>query len=141
MDQHHKGGVMAILVDTNVIIDIVTDDPQWADWSISILEAYADEELSINSAIYAELCFDYSSIEDVDYLIRQFRFNYLEIPRDGLYRAAKAFKVYKSRGGSKDFVLPDFFIGGHAESSSSRLITRDVHRYRSYFPSVTITHP
>jgi hypothetical protein len=132
---------MAILVDTNVLIDIVTDDPKWADWSVAILEQYADQELSINPAIYAELCFDYNSVEEVDYLIRQFGLNYQEIPRDGLFRAAKAFKVYKSRGGAKDFVLPDFFIGGHAESSNSRLITRDVQRYRSYFPAVTIINP
>ncbi|MCF6310913.1 MAG: type II toxin-antitoxin system VapC family toxin [Verrucomicrobiales bacterium] len=124
-----------------MIIDIVSDDPRWADWSIAILEQYADEELSINSAIYAELCFDYGSVAEVDYLIRQFRLNYLEIPRDGLFRAAKAFKAYKGKGGTKDFVLPDFFIGGHAESANSRLITRDVKRYRSYFPSVSVIHP
>jgi len=132
---------MAILVDTNVIIDIINGDPKWADWSITTLEQHADEELSINPAIYAELCFDYDSAEDVDYLIRQFKFHYHEIPRDGLFRAAKAFKIYKSQGGSKDFVLPDFFIGGHAESSNARLVTRDVKRYRSYFPSVEIIHP
>ena len=141
MDESHKGGIMAIFVDTNVIIDIVTGDPSWADWSIAILEAHADKELSINPAIYSELCFGYNSIDEVDYLIRQFEFNYHEIPRDGLFRAAKAFKVYKARGGTKDFVLPHFFIGGHAESSSSRLITRDVNRYRTYFPTVTIIHP
>ena len=132
---------MAILVDTNVMIDIVTDDPNWADWAVAILEQYADQELSINPAIYAELCFDYSSVEEVDYLIRQFGLNYQEIPRDGLFRAAKAFKVYKSRGGAKDFVLPDFFIGGHAESSNTGLITRDVKMYRTYFPGVTIINP
>lgn len=132
---------MAILVDTNVIIDIVTDDPKWADWSIKILESHADQELSINPAVYAELCFGYDSVEEVDYLIRQFRFGYLETPRDGLFRAAKAFKAYRERGGLKDFVLPDFFIGGHADSSSLRLITRDVKRYRSYFPSISLIHP
>lgn len=132
---------MAILVDTNIIIDIVSDDPNWADWSITILEQYADQELSINPAVYAELCFNYDSVEEVDYLIRQFELNYQEIPRDGLFRAAQAFKVYKSKGGTKDFVLPDFFIGGHAESSNSRLITRNVKRYRTYFPAVTIINP
>lgn len=132
---------MTVFVDTNVIFDIVTDDPIWSDWSIAILEANIDHQLSINPAIYAELCFDYESVDEVDYMIRKFKFNYLEIPKNGLFRAAKAFKIYKTRGGTKDFVLPDFFIGGHAESTNSKLITRDVKRYRTYFPSLELINP
>jgi predicted nucleic acid-binding protein len=132
---------MAILVDTNVILDVVTNDPKWADWAIESLEAHEDLELSINPAIYAELCFGYDSAEQVDDLIKRFGFRYEEIPRAGLHRAAQAFRKYRARGGTKAFVLPDFFIGGHAEAANHRLMTRDLARYQSYFPKVSIISP
>ena len=132
---------MAILVDTNVIIDILTDDPKWADWSQETLESHGNESLSINPTIFAELCYGLESLEEAEAMVRQFALDFLETPRDGLFRAAKAFAQYKKRGGSKDFVLPDFFIGGHAESSSLSIITRDRARYSTYFPSVQLIEP
>ncbi len=132
---------MAVLVDTNVIIDILSDDPKWADWSEQILEENIDKGLSINPVIFAELCFGCDSLSETESIVRQFGLAYIESPRDGLFRAGKAFERYKKSGGTKDFVLPDFFIGGHAEASSLQIITRDVNRYRTYFPSVVLLSP
>jgi len=130
-----------ILIDTNVIIDVISDDPQWADWSLATLEKHSEEELIINPAVYSELCFGYETNSEVDQLLRHFRLGFQETPKDGLFRAAKAFQKYKQRGGTKDFVLPDFFIGGHAESTSLQLMTRDVSRYQSYFPNISLIKP
>lgn len=132
---------MTILIDTNVILDVVTDDPIWAEWSISNLEAIADNRLIINPVVYAELCFNYDSSTEVDQLIRQFRFSLSEIPREGLFSAARAFRSYRSNGGARDSVLPDFFIGGHADSAKCSLMTRDSKRFRTYFPNVTLLSP
>lgn len=132
---------MAVLVDTNVIIDVLTDDPNWADWSEQALGDHADSDLAVNPAIFAELCFGCDSVSEAEAIVRDFEFRYLETPRDGLFRAAKAFGRYKQQGGNKEFVLPDFFVGGHAESASLSIITRDVGRYSSYFPSVPLICP
>lgn len=132
---------MAILVDTNVIVDLITDDPKWASWSEQILESNLDQDLSINPAIFAELAYGFDSLTETESLVRQLALNYLETPRDGLFRAAKAFARYKQLGGTKQFVLPDFFIGGHAEASSLAIITRDTNRYSTYFPSVRLITP
>ena len=132
---------MPVLVDTNVIIDVLTDDPQWADWSIEQLEANAGTGLTINPVVYAELCFGSPSVDFVDDVVRRFALTYQEIPRQGLFRAAKAFARYKGRKGTKTSVLPDFFIGGHAEATSIPLLTRDTKRLRTYFPSVTLICP
>ena len=132
---------MAILVDTNVIIDVLTDDPDWADWSEDTLAAYSPEDLAINPAIYAELSFGCREISEVEAIVREFGFSFVDTPRRGLFRAAKAFERYKKSGGRKHFVLPDFFIGGHADASGIKVITRDISRYRSYFPGVTLIAP
>ncbi|MCG8602540.1 MAG: type II toxin-antitoxin system VapC family toxin [Verrucomicrobiales bacterium] len=132
---------MPVLVDTNVIIDILSDDPNWADWSEDILAEYSENGLAINSAVYAELCFGCESTAEVDAITSQMGLQFLEIPKDGLFCAAKAFAKYRNSGGTKNFVLPDFFIGGHAESSSIPLITRDATRYRTYFPDTNVISP
>lgn len=132
---------MPVIVDTNVILDVITDDPNWADWSIGILEEYSPGGLIVNSAIYAELSFGIEAISEVDNLIRNFGLLYKDVPRLGLFKAAKAFREYKKRKGGKDFVLPDFFIGGHAEALDVPIITRDVSRYKTYFPNIKIIHP
>ena len=132
---------MPVLVDTNVILDVLTDDPQWADWSIEQIETWGPEGLVINPVVYAELCFGSPSAEFVDDLIRQFALTYQEIPRQGLFRAAKAFAIYKSRRGSRTSVLPDFFVGGHAEAVSIPVLTRDTRRLRAYFPGVRLICP
>ena len=132
---------MPVLVDTNVIIDVLTDDRQWADWSVEQLETHAGSGLIINPVVYAELCFGSPSIEFVDDIVRQFALGYQEIPRQGLFRAARAFAGYKGRKGTKTSVLPDFFIGGHAEAAGVSLLTRDTKRLRAYFPSVRLICP
>lgn len=132
---------MAVLVDTNVILDVITNDPVWTDWSINQLAACSPQGLVINPAIYAELCFGYDMPAEVDDLLRNFGLALKEVPRLGLFKAAKAFRQYKSRAGSRDFVLPDFFIGGHAEAASMPLLTRDAKRYTTYFPSVKLISP
>ena len=132
---------MPILVDTNVIIDIVTDDPDWADWSIRQLDDGQSEGLVINPVIYAELCFGFSSVEQVDALVKHFGLAVQEIPRSGLFKAAKAFAAYRSRGGRKGSVLPDFFIGGHAEAAGMAVLTRDKNRLHTYFPTVALICP
>lgn len=132
---------MPVLVDTNVIIDVLTDDPQWADWSMSQLDASSRAGLIINPVIYAELCYGSPSAEFVDDIVSKFSLTYQEIPRQGLFRAAKAFSLYKGRKGVKASVLPDFFIGGHAEAAGIQLLTRDTKRLRTYFPSVMLICP
>jgi len=132
---------MPVLVDTNVIIDVLTDDRQWADWSIEQLEANAGSGLIINPVVYAELCFGSPSIEFVDDIVRRFALAYQEIPRQGLFSAAKAFAKYKGRKGSKTSVLPDFFIGAHAEAAGISLLTRDTKRLSAYFPKVKLICP
>ena len=133
--------MMPVLVDTNVIVDVLTDDPQWADWSIEQLEANSAARLIINPVVYAELCFGSPSVEFVDDVVRRFAITYHEIPRQGLFRAAKAFARYKGRKGTKASVLPDFFIGGHAEASGISLLTRDTKRLSAYFPGVKLICP
>jgi len=132
---------MAVLVDTNVIIDVLTDDRQWADWSVEQLKTNADSGLIINPAVYAELCFGSPSVEFVDDIVKRFALTFQEIPRKGLFRAAKAFAQYKRRKGTKTSVLPDFFIGGHAEAADIPLLTRDTRRLSVYFPSVRLICP
>ena len=132
---------MPVLVDTNVLVDVLTDDSRWADWSIAQLESSSKAGLLINPVVYAELCFGSPSTEFVDDVIRRLELTYLEIPRQGLFRAAKAFAQYKERRGAKTSVLPDFFIGGHAEASGIPLLTRDTKRVRTYFPSVELICP
>jgi predicted nucleic acid-binding protein len=132
---------MAVLVDTNVIIDAITDDPGWADWSVGQLEARAGEGLIINPVIYAELCFGFPTADAVDALVKQFSLSYREIPRSGLFRAARAFEAHKRRSGTKRSVLPDFFVGGHAEVTGLPVLTRDTARFRTYFPTVRLICP
>jgi len=132
---------MPVLVDTNVLIDVLTDDPRWASWSIAQLKTHGDAGLIINPVIYAELCFGSPSIEFVDDVVRRFGLAHQEIPRQGLFRAAKAFGLYRSRKGAKTSVLPDFFIGGHAEAAGIPLLTRDTKRLSTYFPGVKLICP
>lgn len=130
-----------VLVDTNIIIDVLTDDPHWADWSLHQLETHAASGLVINPIVYAELCFGCPGQAFVDDLIRRFGLIYKEIPRQGLCYAAKAFAMYKSRQGVKASVLPDFLIGGHAESTNMPLLTRDTKRIATYFSQVQCLSP
>lgn len=131
-----------VVVDTNVLLDIVTDDPGWADWSLRQLEAAALQgPLLINDVIYAELSVRFSAIETLDALIAEAGLTHVALPREALFLAGKCFQRYRAAGGSRTGVLPDFFIGAHAAVEGHRLLTRDLGRYRSYFPALYILSP
>ncbi|TIV42246.1 MAG: type II toxin-antitoxin system VapC family toxin [Mesorhizobium sp.] len=130
------------LVDTNVLLDLVTDDPKWADWSIAQLEAASlSGPLSINDAVYAELAVRYDRIEDLDAFLDEAGLEIAAMPRAALFLAGKVFTRYRKAGGSRTGVLPDFFIGAHAAVSGLPLLTRDAGRYRTYFPSLKLIIP
>ncbi len=131
-----------LLVDTNVLIDVLENDPQWADWSVSQLRAQAKiHRLAINPIIYSELSLAFSTVETLDQTIAELGLTLIEIPRPALFLAGKAFVRYRQRGGSKSNVLSDFFIGTHAAVSGYPLLTRDTRRYANYFPSVVLISP
>jgi len=131
-----------ILVDTNVILDVIENDPRWAEWSQGQLDAAAVKyRLAINPVIYAELSVAYARIEELEAMIAQADFTVAPIPREALFLAGKVFKDYRRRGGAKTGVLPDFFIGAHAAVAGVPLLTRDVTRYRAYFPNLVLISP
>lgn len=132
---------MACLVDSNLILDVATDDPVWGDWSDCQFTKYQKGGLLINPVIYAELCAGARSADDVDSLLEQLKLEYRELPREALFLAAKAFLQYRRSGGTKLLPLPDFFIGAQAESLGVPIITRDPSRYRTYFPKVELITP
>ena len=131
-----------LLVDTNVLIDVLEDDPQWADWSIRQLRDQSKvHPLAINPVIYAELSLTFSTVESLDKTVEALELLMQEIPRPALFLAGKAFVRYRRDGGTKTSVLADFFVGAHAAVAGCPVLTRDPRRYRSYFPSVTIIAP
>ena len=131
-----------ILVDTNVLLDLVTDDPSWAAWSQAQLEAAAlRDDLAINAVIYAELSIGFRRIEEVDAMLDTTGLRLEPMPRPALVLAGKAFRHYRQAGGTKTGVLPDFFIGAHAAVTKAPLLTRDAGRYRTYFPTVEVVAP
>ena len=128
-----------ILVDTNVLVDIVSDDPLWAEWSQRHLTiAATQDELAINDNVYAELSVRYATIEELEAMIREARLVNAPMPRPALFLAGKAFHRYRASGGKRAGVLPDFFLGAHAVVSDCELITRDAARYRTYFPGIML---
>ncbi|CAN5312484.1 type II toxin-antitoxin system VapC family toxin [soil metagenome] len=131
-----------LLVDTNVLVDVLQDDPQWAEWSLRQLRAQAQiHALAINAVIYAEISLSFSTIEALDAVVTRMELTVEEIPLPALFLAAKAFAQYRKRGGSKVQVLPDFFIGAHAAVRGWPLLTRDAARFRTYFPSLDVIAP
>lgn len=131
-----------LLVDTNVLVDVVQDDPEWADWSIGQLRAQAQiHALCINPVIYAEISLSFSTIEALDDVLTGMALGVQEIPKAALFLAGKAFAQYRRRGGAKMQVLPDFFIGAHAAVNGWPLLTRDASRFRTYFPGLAVVAP
>lgn len=131
-----------LLVDTNVLVDVLEDDPEWADWSIGQLRAQSKiHRLAINPIIYAELSLTFSTVEALDEAIDDLGLVVVELPRPALFLAGKAFVRYRRQGGTKGNVLGDFFIGAHAAVSKCPVLTRDARRYASYFPSVKLIAP
>jgi len=132
----------ATLVDTNVLLDLVTDDPVWAEWSVQQLDAAALRgTLLINDVIYAELSVRFARIEDLEAFLSEAGLIMAPLPREALFLAGKVFQRYRAAGGTRTGVLPDFFIGAHAAVTRLPLLTRDVQRYRTYYPSVTLITP
>jgi len=131
-----------LLVDTNVLVDVLEDDPEWADWSIGQLRAQSQiHRLAINPIIYSELSLTFSSVEALDRTVDDLGLTMMEIPKPALFLAGKAFVRYRRQGGQKQNVLADFFIGAHAAVSRYPLLTRDTRRYSSYFADVQLIAP
>ena len=131
-----------LLVDTNVLVDVIQDDPRWADWSMRQLRAQAAlHELAINPVVYAEISLSYSTLEALEKVVTAMKLAVREIPRPAVFLAGKAFAQYRKRGGSKTQVLPDFFIGAHAAVEGWPLLTRDASRFRTYFPGLQVLAP
>lgn len=131
-----------ILVDSNVILDILLDDPDWADWSESTLADYSVRTtLYINSIVYAEVSVGFEKIEKLESVLHRGGFQMLEIPREALFLAGKAYLQYRGNKGVKRSPLPDFYIGAQAAVLGLDLITRDVARYQTYFPTVRLICP
>ena len=131
-----------ILVDTNVLLDVLTDDPAWANWSQQQLNAAAlRDRLAINPVVYAEVSSRFDQIEDLDAMLTSAGLAVAEMSRSTLFFAGHVFKAYRRRGGARTSILPDFFIGAQAAVLGAPLITRDVRRYRTYFPTIELIVP
>lgn len=130
------------LVDSNVLLDVATEDPSWSAWSSTALALAADEgHLVINAIVYAEVSVAYPSVELLDEVLPPDVFRRSELPYPAAFLAGKAFTAYRRRGGARSVPLPDFYIGAHAAVAGYRLLTRDARRYRTYFPTVDIVTP
>ena len=131
-----------ILVDSCVLLDLFTDDPEWAGWSEKILGQYSQTNtLYINSIIYTEVSIAFNLIEEVEDAIEQAGIKVLEIPREALFLAGKVFLNYRKSKGTKHSTLPDFYIGAHAIVSTFDLITRDISKFKTYFPNLNLIYP
>jgi predicted nucleic acid-binding protein len=131
-----------LLVDTNVLVDVLENDPEWADWSIGQLRAQSKvHRLAINPIIYSELSLTFSTVESLDKTIAELGLAMIELPHPALFLAGKAFVRYRQQGGTKSNVLGDFFIGAHAAVSDHPVLTRDTRRYGAYFPGVILIAP
>lgn len=131
-----------LLVDTNVLVDILQDDPHWADWSVRQLRAQSQvHELAINPVIYAELSLNFASVAALDSAVDGMGLQLKDLPRPALFLAGKAFVKYRRTGGTKGNVLADFFVGAHAAVMGCAILTRDARRYKNYFPRVPLVVP
>ncbi len=133
---------LVTLVDSNVLLDILTDDPRWSEWSASQLAQALDAgRVVINPLVYAEVSVGFTRIEDLDAVLPATHFEREGLPYAAGFLAAKAFTAYRRRGGARPTPLPDFYIGAHAAVASYRLLTRDARRYRTYFPRLELVAP
>lgn len=131
-----------ILVDSCVLLDLFTNDPEWSDWSEHILGQYGQmNSLYINSIIYTEVSIGFNRIEEVEAALELAGIKVLELPREALFLAGKVFLKYRRSKGTKHSTLPDFYIGAHAIVSEFNLITRDITRYNTYFPNLNLIIP
>ncbi len=131
-----------VLVDTNVLIDVATEDPRWLEWSSTHLaNAMESGQVALNPVIYAEFSVYYNAIEELEAALSGFDFQRLAIPFEAAFLAGKVFKRYRERGGQRNAPLPDFFVGAHAAVEGLTLLTRDAKRYREYFPKLKMITP
>lgn len=133
---------MAVLVDSNVLLDIITEDPRWISWSATALERVADHSrLVINPVVYAETSAHFSCIEDIEAALPKSMFDREPIPYEAAFLAARVYLQYRRRGGTRRSPLPDFFNGAHAAVAGYRLLSRATARYRTYFPGLLLIAP
>jgi predicted nucleic acid-binding protein len=131
-----------VLVDSNVLIDVMHEDPRWGSWSSQALAAAgASAPLVINPLIYAEVSLRFASIEDLDEALPPELLRREDLPWEAGFLAGKCFVLYRRRGGARHAPLPDFYIGAHAAVAGYRLLTRDPTRYRAYFPQLHLIAP
>lgn len=133
---------MAVLVDTNVLVDVAVRDPKWLNWSRGqLLRLARDEPLVINPIIYSEFSVRYSDRDSVDALLPVSDFHRESLPWSAAFAAGVALRIYRLGGGGRERVLPDFLIGAHAAIRGHKILTRDPKGYRSYFPDLDIISP
>lgn len=131
-----------VLVDSNVLLDVATEDPTWSAWSSATLERVGEEAvLVINALVYAEVSIGFSTIEALEAALPNDLFRREHLPYEAAFLAGKCFLEYRRDGGTKRSPLPDFYIGAHAAVAGYRLLTRDVSRYRTYFPRLELIAP
>ena len=131
-----------VLVDSNVLLDVLTEDSEWYEWSASALAEQAElSALMINPIIYAEVSVRFARIEELDEALPVDVFRREPLPWEAGFLAGKCFIGYRKRGGTKHSPLPDFYVGAHAAIRGAALLTRDASRYRSYFPTLTLIAP
>jgi len=131
-----------MMVDSNVLLDVLTEDPAWFEWSSrSLQECAQDHILVINPIIYAEVSIGFDRIEDLDAALPERTVERRPIPLEAAFLAGKCFLKYRERGGRRQSTLPDFFIGAHAAVEKMTLLTRDASRYRTYFPKLRLISP
>ena len=130
------------LVDSNVLLDVITEDEEWLDWSAAALARAADtSQLVINPIVYAEVAARFARIEDLEDTLPREYYERRPLPWDAAFLAGRCFVKYRRRGGARRSPLPDFYIGAHAAIEGLTLLTRDPKRYRSYFPGLRLLSP
>jgi predicted nucleic acid-binding protein len=133
---------MPTLIDSNVLLDVLTADSRWSSWSMDALAEQAEQDvLAINPIIYAEVSMGFLRIEELDDALPAATFHRLALPWEAAFLAGKCFLTYRKRGGVRRSPMPDFYIGAHASVAGLTLLTRDVARYRTYFPTLRIVAP
>ncbi len=134
--------MQAALIDSDVLLDVLTEDPVWFDWSAGALERAADRgRLLINPLVFAEVSVRFERIEDLEEALPTQFFERAPLPWEAAFLAGKCFVEYRRRGGARRSPLPDFYIGAHAAVAGLRLLTRDPRRYRSHFPKLELITP
>lgn len=133
---------MAVLVDSNVILDVATEDSTWRAWSERALARAAGQSiLVINPIVFAEVSVGFHRVEDLEEALPPELYRRDPLPYEAAFLAGKCFLAYRRRGGSRAVPLPDFYIGAHAAVAGHQLLTRDAARYRTYFPRLTLIAP